>query len=124
MASGTINKPAVYFKSGDSFSTSYSYLLSGIVTSDAKEMALDFTLPYPMLGVSSVSASSFKGNVRGVGGYVDGSSNPEWTSGYTFTITILSDNRLRFDITKSTAFSNATNNTPVAFWGNFTISFS
>ena len=114
----------IAFASGDSFSTSYSWMLNGIVTSDAKQLVFDAELPKMISGVS-VSVSSLKGNVRGVNGYVDGSSNPEWTgSAYTTTVTKLDGYRIRFTINKSTAFSNAANNTPVAFWGSFSLSFS
>ena len=114
----------IAFASGDSFSTSYSWMLNGIVTSDAKQLVFDAELPKMISGVS-VSVSSLKGNVRGVNGYVDGSSNPEWTgSAYTTTVTKLDGYRVRFTINKSTAFSNAANNTPVAFWGSFSLSFS
>jgi len=109
---------------------SNSVTLVGYITDGSKEMTFDYVLPR-ITHCSNVSVTKFKGNVRGVnggsGGYVDSSSSTsiDWYgTGYTTTVTKIGINRVRITVRKSTAFSNATNNTPIAFFGQITLVFS
>lgn len=113
-------------EAGTTLTISSSVLLAGIITSDSKQINLDFVTPGLIAAGVTVTATALTGNVRGVGGYIESSSNPDWvaSSSYTVTTTQVAANRVRFAIGKSTAFTNSTNNTPVVFWGSLTLSFS
>ena len=54
--------------------------------------------------------------VRGVGGYVNGSSYIDYAaanSGYTLSYNISSDNYITITVRASSAYSGGTNNTPI-----------
>ena len=89
----------------------------GWVTSNAAQ--IDMCIPMPMdVPDGSVTLTSLKAVIRGANGYVDIFDWDTWqtekigTSGYTFSAWGRGG-QLRLMILKSSALSNATNNTPV-----------
>lgn len=98
--------------------------LNGYISSGSQEIVLCLPVGRPITA-PGVSVSSMTGVLRGVGGYIQGSSNINFKSGYTTSAYIDDDAGLVWiHIIKSSAFDNATNNTPVVFKGDITVSFT
>lgn len=116
------------YNSGDTESvTSYNIPLSGVVTANASTIYLDYTPTKSLENISTITATSFKGALYGVNGTIESSTtNTEWVGKSDITITCvkLSNNRIRIAIVKSSAFTNATQYTPMAAFVKFTFSFS
>lgn len=77
--------------------------------------------------ISSITVNSCSVVMRGVNGMIDGiSSYTELVgkSGFTVTATKTGMNCWRMAITKTSAMSNATNNTPVTVSGRITCTFN
>ena len=106
----------MFFEAGDTYSVTYSVTLpcAGLVTSSTTTVF--FTVPMPKLldHVSSVTVNGLVGGMRGVSGYVNSTTDSsDLTSGYTTTAQIVDSTVLRIQVTKSSAMTNTTNNTPV-----------
>ena len=103
----------------------------GYVTNGAQNIYLTFPVRRNFVNQSFTNAtvSSFKFSLRGNSGFVDVFSSETTevvgTSGYTFGASTRNDNScLYIDITKTSAFTNVTNNTPIHARGNLTITFT
>ena len=67
-----------------------------------------------LTNISTITVDTFKGNIRGVKGYVQ-ASGTDWKTNYTVTA-VKNDNRsIIVEIQNTAAFANMTNNTPVIF---------
>lgn len=113
-----------FYKTKDTFAAT-STVLNGFVTTSATKVYLSMYLPKSMKNVTEVEVTRLYGNMRGVAGYLDGSSNIEFTEGsYSTVATIRDGNMIRIAITKNAAFDNATNNTVVSFSGTVNLKFT
>ena len=107
---------AINYKNGDKFTNSYYFTLPGYITSGSKQLQFALTTPKLLGNITSVTVNKFEMIVRGVAGYVNGSSyiDYEATTGYTVTATVTEDNVVELVVVATTAYTGATNNTPVS----------
>ena len=123
-----IGDDEVYYRNNDTLSiTSYTNL-NGFITSSTTSVSFSFYTPKSLANISSISVTAFKGTLRGGSGYLDGKTSAyDWyadSTTYTLTASIMSDNMIRIVCTKSSAFTNVTNNTPVSYYGSVGLTFS
>lgn len=107
----------LYFKTGDTFNKTYDGVMpcAGLVTTSTTTVFFTVVLPKRLDNVSAVTVDALIGGMRGVSGYVNGTSDSsDLKSGYTVTALILDSQTIRIQITKASVMSNVTNNTPVA----------
>lgn len=99
----------LYYKSGDSYSTTNYQLFTGYISSSSKSLFFSVILPKRIPAGMTLSVSG-KCAIRHVGGgyLVDGDINSAGTVSLGYM-----DNVIRVQIDKSTAFG-ATNNTPIS----------
>lgn len=120
----------VRYKAGDTFTVAdVSAAIPGYITTSGKAIHLSVPVDKSMANISSVSVTALKGYIRHAGGgYVDasGATNIDWKgSSYTVAADKASPNLVHISITKTTAFTNVTNNTPVVYQPSaLTLSFS
>lgn len=115
-----------YYKAGDTATISPRLILQGLVHNSAKEMTFEIVLPKSIDNISTITITALKGAAHGIGGVIDSSSSTkDWTSGYTLAAAKRIGNLAILDIQKTSAFSNATTNTPCVLYSNgITLSFS
>lgn len=110
-----------FYKSGDQISIPATAVYSGYITTTSTDVYLSVPVSKLLTKIPSTatySVTSFNAVFRGVSGYVGGNSYIDYgadTTNYTVTCVKQSDTCLRLTIRNiSGAFSNATNNTPIA----------
>lgn len=109
----------------DTHTTSNSQVISGFFTSSATAFIGDYYAEASIADISTVTITVLTGLLRGTNGSVETTASTDFTTGnYTATATKLSSHRIRIQITKNSAFSNATNNTPASYWGNIGLKFT
>lgn len=120
------------YAAGDTFSIAGSSVrfppLQGYITSSTTQVHLGVYVPKSLANISTVTVTALQGGIRTTaGGYLDGGSDSSnWIgSSYTVVANKVSDNFVGIMITKSSAFTNVTNNTPVTLaLRQLTLSFS
>lgn len=113
-----VNNNELYFQKGDTFECDYDVILSGYVTSGATSVRVAFPSPKRLDKINSITCQSFKCEARGLKGYLNseaGSIEYVGRSGYTISINKSNNNVINFLISKSSAWTNVDNNTPVVF---------
>ena len=120
----------LFYKPGDKLSIDGTGTggapFTGYVTE--KTTVIRFMVPADksLANITAIACNVCTGGIRGISGYVDGSrDNTDWTSGYTITCTKATDKIVQVEVKKSSAFSNVTNNTPIAYAAaSFELEFS
>lgn len=117
---------ALYYKSGDTFSTISLINADGMITYGNRNLFFTLSVDKLMSNVSTITVTACNGSMRGIGGYINGADNNNynWLANATVTATKASDRLVRITCSSSTAFTNATVNTPTTFYGTVTLSFS
>lgn len=95
-------------------------MLEGFITSSACDVVVNLQTPKNLRFISSISCSSFIVEARGIAGYLNSKSGYNeyvGVDGYTVTCYKIDDYSIKIRINKSTAWTNTTNNTPVALMG-------
>lgn len=103
------------------------YLAQGTITGSSAVILFTIQTEKRLNNVSSVSVNNVQVVMRGINGNLNSTSTyTEYvgTSGYTITADISSPTSITIRITKSSAFTNATNNTPVVVLGYFRLTLS
>lgn len=119
----------LYYSAGDTYASLTGFQTVGMTTNGNKNLYLTVTVPKLLTNINNVSVTRLIGAIRGVNGYIGGSSdgNFDWlTQSYISRVTAskVADNQIRIIIVTDSALSNATNNTPVVLNGQVTFSFS
>lgn len=118
----------LYYFAGNSFAASGAVILSGYSGYANKNLYFTCQLPKSLENITSVSVSRFTGAVRGIGGYLNNSTDStNWltdSSVTSVTASIVAPNMVRIQIVTSAGMSGATVNTPVVFNGQVTFNFS
>lgn len=119
----------LYYSAGDTYASLAAFQTVGMTTNSNKNLYLTVTVPKLLTNINSVTVTRLIGAIRGVNGYIGGSSdgNFDWlTQSYISRVTAskVTDNQIRIIIVTDTALSNATNNTPVVLNGQVTFTFS
>ncbi len=122
----------LHFKSGQTIVFN-EICLVGLVTGSTKYLRFTLPLPREIDSMDDVEITSCYAELRGDKGYVNSESGfHEYVgrSGYTVAPVLTSDSTINgnhkmkyivFEILKTTAYTNITNNTPATFWGNITL---
>lgn len=104
-----------YSRKGDTISA--AGIFNGFVTNDAKMIVIGLTLPFPTIGVSGMTFTSFKCNIRQdgkyihpAGSYVSGGQQFVGLSGWTVTCIYVGGQNCRIQLEKTSAIANAVNN--------------
>lgn len=122
-----ITDDELYYRNSDTLSiTSYTNL-NGFITSSTTSVSFSFYTPKSLANISTITVTAFKGTLRGGSGYLDGQTSAyDWfaDASYTLTASKMTDNMIRIVCTKTSAYSNVTNNTPVSYYGSLGLSFS
>lgn len=108
------------YKAGTENFSNYAVGISGFITNGPKTITLFLDMPSNMDNIANISCTRLEGTIRGINGYINNvSSNTEWVgmSGITISPLKTYKNKLRINITSTSNFTNATNNTPVYFIG-------
>ena len=116
----------MFYSSGDTLTHNSYVPYAGMITTSSKWVVFSVPLPKSMANISSVTVTSLVGSMRGVSGYLDGTTDETnlLSMGYTVSTTISDDRMLRILLSKTSAFTNATNNTPVTVYAKVGLSFS
>ena len=109
--------PDFEYHDGDTYVNSGYFTSTGYITNSQKEVTFTIILPKLLTNITSVTVNKLQGLLRGVGGYVNSSSDIDYAtaSGYTINTYIGAPNAVTIMILKSSAHSNSTNNTPINF---------
>lgn len=117
----------IFYKSGDIYTTTNTLYIPAQITGGTA--TINFAIPMPKRcdNLSSATINTLAVVGRGTGGYLNSSSSyiNMLGTGYTVT-TAFEQNMLLVQITKSSAFSNIANNTPLVLQiqGGFKVTFS
>ena len=109
--------PDFEYHDGDTYVNSGYFTSTGYITNGKKEITFTIILPKLLTNITSVTVNKLQGLIRGVGGYVNGTSDVDYASasGYTINTYIGAPNAVTIMILKSSEHSNSTNNTPINF---------
>lgn len=105
-----------YFQPGEVYDVDYGIIrpCAGLVTTSTTTVFFELVLPKRLDNVSTITVNTLTGGMRGISGYVNGTSDSSnLRSGYTATAQIVDEYTIRVQVTKSSAMTNTTNNTPV-----------
>ena len=110
----------LFYKPGDKLSIDGTGTggapFTGYVTASTTTIRFMVPTGKSLANITTITCNVCTGGIRGISGYVDGSrDNTDWTSGYTITCTKATDKIVQVEVKKSSAFSNVTNNTPIAY---------
>lgn len=118
---------SLYYAAGETYSNSTDMMICGHVTSGTTVIQLGMWLPKSLEKISSISVTNLVGAIRGTSGYINNwgaNTNILTQSGITVDAVRTFPNGIRLHIGNTSEFTNVTNNTPVAFSGKITLSFS
>ena len=104
-----------YSRKGDTISA--AGIFNGYVTNGATGIVIGLTLPFPTIGVSGMTFTSFMCNIRQngkyihpAGSFVDGGQQFVGLSGWTVTCTNVSGQNCQIKLEKTSAIANTVNN--------------
>lgn len=107
----------LFYKAGDTI-TLTTGVMNGWVTSSSKNIQVYLSLSKRLDNISSINVTKFIMTVRGIAGYVEGSTQFDYTQNSDYSISYALDkvsNGILFTIGKtSAAYTGATNNTVVS----------
>ena len=115
-----------YYKSGDTI-TFTEIVLVGFISNSTKSLYFSVILPKNLANITTVNITSFSAELRGINDYLNNTAGYVQyvgASGYTLSSVKGSDNSLNITLVKSTAFTNATNNTPISARVTLTMNLS
>lgn len=100
-------------------------VFAGYLTNNSLTLHFEVPVTYGIPSGATITCTQCYGYVRGISGYVNNTSasiNFYTSADYTITCSRISANAIHLAITKSSAYTNVTNNTPVT--GQLTATFS
>ena len=113
------------YEPGDTFEIGATNLIMpGIISSSTTTIWFTLYTDKSLANITSISCTKLHGAIRSSSGYINsystnaGVMNYAATSGYTVTASKVSNYAVCIVLTKSSAFTNVSNNTPVAFMCN------
>lgn len=117
----------IFYKTGDVYTTTNTIYIPAQITGGTA--TINFCIPMPKRcdNLSSATINTLSVVGRGTSGYLNNSSSYINMIGGSYTITTaFEQNMLLVQITKSSAFTNITNNTPLVLQiqGGFKVTFS
>lgn len=114
------------YHNGDIYDTNGSFHTVGRITSATKELNFTIVLDKNVEEGLNVVVNKCNLTVRTLNGYINDDSN--WRdyatmSSYTITASVVNRNKVSINITKSSAFTNVSNNTPVVVSCDLNLTF-
>ena len=116
---------ALFYRAGDTMTMSARFYCNATITSATRDVVFCVPVNKSMLFVQpTLTSIAFTGRTT-TGGYLNNSTSDitNSTSGYTFTLAKTGDYFVRITCNKSSAFTNVSNNTPVAINVIYTFTF-
>lgn len=121
-----------FYESGDilelgSTTPANVLVMPGYITSSTASLFITLYTPKRLDNITSIAVNNLEIEARGISGYLNSQSGfIEYVgdNNYTITTGISGDNAITIIITKSSAFTNTTNNTPVVLSGYVKLTFS
>jgi len=117
MAQSIIKNDDIFYRPGETVVFGVNgFAGHGDITDSGKELNLFISLPKRLDKISSATLNTFIGGLRGVKGYLDSTVyNTDWLarSGLTWALKPMGS-FLHIKISKTSAFGNYTNNTPIS----------
>ncbi len=117
----------IAYKNGDVYAISGATPLYGYVTENTTRLMFTIITPRRMRAgsISRITINSLSAVLRGCNGYLDSnnSSRNLIASPFSAETLRLSENMVRFAVTKSSAFTNVQNNTPIMLQATFSVTF-
>ena len=106
----------IYYQNGDKFNNTGFYNANGYLTGGGKEIGFTITLPKNLKNIKTITVNKLSCNVRGIGGYLNGSGYIDYTTAAGITVNAYkaADNAVFIQIKMSNTTWGGTNNTPVA----------
>lgn len=104
--SGTPTIPDIYYHDGDKFKNLNYLQIYGYITNGGKDVQITFTLPKLLTNIASVTVNKISMVVRGVGGYIGGTSYIDYaadTTNYTISTLITAENAVTITVRSNTA---------------------
>ena len=121
----------IYYQSGEvtlgGLTWGTALLLRGHITSESKSVILQGQVPKSLMNINNITPKSLKFETRGIKGYInDQSGFIEYVgkSGYECIAHKINDYTIEIIITKSTAYTNISNNTPLTAYGEVKLELS
>lgn len=123
---------SLFYESGDEIEIGGSaipglYVLPGYVSGGTQVLLTTFITPKRLDNISSVTIDSLLVEARSNSGYLNSQGGYiEYVAktGYTISAWVSSPNSISISLTKSTAYTNVTNNTPVVLDGYIKVTLS
>ena len=106
----------IYYQNNEKFVNTGFYNANGYLTGGGKEIGFTITLPKNLKNIKTITVNKLSCNVRGIGGYLNGSGYIDYTTqtGITVNAYKAADNAVFIQIKMSNTTWGGTNNTPVA----------
>ena len=76
----------IYYKNGDKFNNTGFYNANGYLTGGGKEIGFTITLPKNLKNIKTITVNKLSCNVRGIGGYLNGSGYIDYTTAAGITV--------------------------------------
>lgn len=116
---------AEMYKSGDVLDVGRT-TISGLITSGNRYIALTLFLSKPIAkNVTGATINEWNGTIRGILGTIDSTdTNTNLKDQYNVSCSAIQPNVVNMILQKTSAFANATNNTPVVCTSSFKITFN
>lgn len=122
----------MFYKPGDQISiggntASSLYVTAGYISGSTQSVFVTLVTPKRLDNITSITINSINVEARGTSGYLNSQAGyVEYVgkSGYTITAWVSSLNTITIKITKSSAFTNVNNNTPITLDGYFAFTLS
>lgn len=115
-----------FYEAGDTYVAQNTINYTGYITASTAQVLFMLPLPKKLKNITGVEYNTFNVVMRGVSGYLNNASSyfSVLSSPYTI-ITGIGEDSLTIQITKSSAYTNVANNTPVnvQIQGGFSITF-
>lgn len=117
-----------YYHSGDTLALTNDETMNGMITASTTRVYVTINLPKNIaIDVSSISVEGLYVEARGIKGYLNSQSGYVQyigKSGYSLSAYMPKPNSVVIVINKSSAFTNATNNTPISLNGRVSLRFN
>lgn len=122
----------LYYEVGDTIeiggiTESVEYVASGYISASTTSIFVTVITPKRLDNITSITVTSLNVQARGTSGYINsqgGFNEYVGVTGYTISADKSGSNAITIRLTKSSAFTNTSNNTPVCLNGYFGITLS
>ena len=118
---------AIYFKKGDTFTFDGAGVMNGSITGSKKSIWLTIFTPKSLANINTITVTELTGTMRSALGGINGSaSDVNWLNqtGISIATKKTTNNMIRIILSNTTAFTNVNDNTPIAYTGSLSFTFT